>query len=126
MRKRHATIYDAVSDKIFPPHKYTQPSSTSELPRLRKQRPRGPDEYLKVTSTDWTKQLPNSELLQALNNYVANFSMKYPFPSLFESLDETALLALGILVEETVATLLGNGEKMFVEQTENVSNNQTA
>lgn len=113
MRKRHATIYDAVSDKIFPPHKYTQPSSTSELPRLRKQRPRGPDEYLKVTSTDWTKQLPNSvrfskpkiykqiidiikELLQALNNYVANFSMKYPFPSLFESLDETALLALGM------------------------------
>ncbi|KAG5517845.1 hypothetical protein PMAC_000299 [Pneumocystis sp. 'macacae'] len=120
MKKRHSTVYDAVSDNIFPPHKYTRPSSASELPRFRKQRPRGPDEYLKIRSTDQTEQLPDSGLLYALNNYVTSFSMRYPFPSLFESLDETALLALGILIEETVTTLIGDGEKMFVEQTEDI------
>ncbi|KAG4305096.1 hypothetical protein PORY_001266 [Pneumocystis oryctolagi] len=116
-KKRQATVYDATSDKIFPPHKYTCPSNISELHRLKKQRPLGPDKYLKIPSPDPVEQLPDSGLLQALNEYVSNFSMKYPFPSLFESLDETALLALGILIEETITTLLGDGENMFVEKT---------
>ncbi|KTW30117.1 hypothetical protein T552_00595 [Pneumocystis carinii B80] len=120
MKKRQANVYDAVSDKIFDPHRYTKPLNSSEYPRLKKQRPRGPDEHLKIVSADPEVQLPNSDLLRSLYQYISVYCTKHQFSQLFESLDETALLAFGFLIEKTMETLLGEGENMFIEKKQDI------
>jgi hypothetical protein len=64
-------------------------------------------------------KLPESEMLKAIHSYAADFYSsiaeeqgRYDF----RSLDETALIAIGILLEEAVKEELGkNGDMVFVE-----------
>ena len=64
-------------------------------------------------------QLPDSDLLKFIHRYASEFFAKAT-PDKgkkdFRSLDETALLALGILLEETAAQHLGEtGHLAFIE-----------
>ena len=72
------------------------------------------DRYL----TD-SQKLPESDLLKAIHAYASQFygrAVKGRGKVDFESLDETALLAMGILMEETAGEVLGEtGYKAFVE-----------
>ena len=72
------------------------------------------DRYL----TD-SQKLPESDLLKAIHAYASEFygrAVKGRGKVDFESLDETALLAMGILMEEMAGEVLGEtGYKAFVE-----------
>jgi hypothetical protein len=60
------------------------------------------------------KRLPSSDLVKALHGYIAGF---FKDDRVMEkSMDETALLALAILMEETAAQVLGDtGDLAFTE-----------
>lgn len=64
--------------------------------------------------------LPDGNLLLAIHEYASEYYARHSMSELsFRSLDETALLALGILLEESVDTMLGTqGERAFVQQEE--------
>ena len=70
---------------------------------------------------DLTKEqrLPESDLLKAIHAYASDFygrAVKWRGKVDFESLDETALLAVGILMEEMAREVLGEtGDLAFVE-----------
>lgn len=64
-------------------------------------------------------RLPESELLKAVHSYASDFySLATSDRGAYDyrSLDETALIAMGILLEEAVRAALGeNGDMVFVE-----------
>lgn len=68
--------------------------------------------------------LPDSDLLKALHCYVTDFysrSVAEEDSTNWHSMDETALLALGILLEESGKELLGDtGDLVFTEGEETV------
>lgn len=72
------------------------------------------DRYL----TD-SQKLPDSDLLKAIHAYASDFygrAVKGKGMVDFESLDETALLAVGVLMEEMTGEVLGEtGDMAFVE-----------
>ena len=53
-----------------------------------------------LTGDFQAQRLPDPELLKALHAYCSDFYARNGGGESFESLDETALLALGILMEE--------------------------
>ena len=65
------------------------------------------------------QKLPESDLLKAIHSYASDFygrAVKGKGKADFESLDETALLAVGILMEEMAGEVLGEtGDMAFVE-----------
>jgi len=65
------------------------------------------------------QRLPDSDLLKAIHTYASDFyqrATKNKGAIDFESLDETALLCFGILLEETARHVLGDtGDLAFVE-----------
>ena len=65
------------------------------------------------------QRLPESDLLKAIHAYASDFygrAVKWKGKVDFESLDETALLAVGILMEEMAREVLGEtGDLAFVE-----------
>ncbi|KAL2421208.1 hypothetical protein ABEF95_006179 [Exophiala dermatitidis] len=77
------------------------------------------DSYDAVGELPSSEKIPDSELLKALHAYASDFySCATPEGGRydFHSLDETALIAVGILLEEAVRSSLGeNGDMVFVE-----------
>lgn len=65
------------------------------------------------------QRLPESELLKAIHAYASDFysmATENKGQCDFRSLDETALIALGILLEETAVQVLGEtGDMVLVE-----------
>lgn len=65
------------------------------------------------------QKLPESDLLKAIHAYSSDFygrAVKWRGMVDFESLDETALLAMGVLMEEMAGDVLGEtGDLAFVE-----------
>ncbi|KAK6002298.1 hypothetical protein QM012_001936 [Aureobasidium pullulans] len=135
-KRRKITVYEAVAGKagyesLLPNEKRTatkfrdtQTNSLQSVP---------PDEVLfrrhgapeRYEESDVYKAphpitpLPDSDLLKLLHRYASDFYSKAT-PDKgqvdFRSLDETALLALGILLEETAALHLGEtGHSAFIE-----------
>ena len=66
-----------------------------------------------------TQPLPDSDLLKAIHEYASHFYAEAPdIPGDWDwrSMDETALLAMGILLEELIAHDLGStGDLAFIE-----------
>lgn len=127
---RRATVYDAVAGKLGPNGFLSHEKLTSS------QLPSGPEEYLlrrtnipsKLLENSYAAvedaissgKLPDSEMLRAVHAYASDFYSsatgrgKEKIDSW--SLDETALIAVGILLEEAVREALGeNGDMAFVE-----------
>lgn len=61
-------------------------------------------------------ELPDSDLLKAVHAYAAGFYGRTGGAADFSSLDETALMAVGVLLEEWAEVVLGEkGHEVFVE-----------
>lgn len=136
--KREATVYDAVAGRVgvhgFLPtipfaskNRDTLSSSTVPLPpeevlfrrRAAPVRYEGTDFYFANENLPQNIQLPSSELLKAIHQYASDF---YSHATTdggqcdFRSLDETALIALGVLLEEEMKDALGDaGDLVFIE-----------
>ncbi|RAL11077.1 uncharacterized protein BO97DRAFT_371577 [Aspergillus homomorphus CBS 101889] len=137
-QKRLATVYDAVAGRInahgFLPavpyaSKYRDTASSSRRPvrpeEVLFRRQNAPiryeenDFYFAHESLPADRPLPSSELLEALHAYSADF---YDHATVdrgqddYHSMDETALIAMGILLEEMAKESLGEtGDMVFVE-----------
>ncbi|OAX83185.1 hypothetical protein ACJ72_02459 [Emergomyces africanus] len=135
-QRRQATVYDAVAGRVSTsgfrpqtlPHQNPPPSVSSV--------PVTPEEVLfrrvnapvRYEETDFyfaherltsDQRLPDSDMLKALHTYASDF---YANATLdqghadYQSMDETALIALGILLEEAANESLGEtGDMVFVE-----------
>ncbi|CAN6597556.1 hypothetical protein TRVA0_001S04456 [Trichomonascus vanleenenianus] len=67
------------------------------------------------------KDLPDSELLKALHYYAAEYYRHTGRPRGFRSMDETALIALGVLVEEKIKEELGpNGHLCYAKSGDHI------
>ncbi|KAF2178573.1 hypothetical protein K469DRAFT_695370 [Zopfia rhizophila CBS 207.26] len=131
--KRRATVFDATAGRVSQPgviplqsvrsSKYTsaQPFRPDEVLFRQKNAPTRyaeTDFYFANTHLGADQALPCSDLLNALHAYVSKFyasSSEKLSEKAWKSMDETALIALGILVEETVKEVLGEtGELAFL------------
>ncbi|MCJ1436072.1 hypothetical protein MMC27_005450 [Xylographa pallens] len=137
-RNRQASVYDAVAGRVTTrgfstdrqapfqsdhfPAKNTPPLSPEEVLFKRRgapQRYHENDFYWADQSLAPNQSLPDSDLAKALHVYTSNFYSRSTVDegqTDFRSMDETALLALSILMEEASKHVLGgNGHLVFVE-----------
>lgn len=128
--RRIATVYDAVAGKVgingFLNGEQIRSSTTVPLKpeEVLLRRVNAPDEipfdyYNADQSLASNRTLPDSDLLKDLHAYVADFYEQNNDPHErfdFQSCDETALIALGILLEEACKESLGDtGDMVFTE-----------
>lgn len=135
--RRQVTLYDAVAGRIsstgfIPAHPRTsrQRDNASYLPlppeEILFRRFNAPERY-EEDDFYWAhenldpekQQLPDADLLKAVHAYASDFYGKLLGEDArvsFGSLDETALMALGFLLEEEMERILGDtGDLVFVE-----------
>ncbi|KAL1957532.1 hypothetical protein VTO42DRAFT_5758 [Malbranchea cinnamomea] len=137
-RLRHATVFDAVAGRVSTRGFIAQPSLVpeNEEPELFSslalrpeevlfRRLRAPTRYMENDfyfaheSLPPDRALPDSDLLKAIHTYSSDF-YTYATPdrgqTSWRSMDETALIALGFLLEETAKEALEEtGDMVFVE-----------
>lgn len=71
--------------------------------------------------------MPDSDLLKAVHAYAAGFYGRTGRTAAFGSLDETALIAVGVLLEEWGEAVLGEtGHEVFLEGEERKAQSSTA
>ncbi|KAF2499799.1 hypothetical protein BU16DRAFT_536099 [Lophium mytilinum] len=137
MRKRRATLYDAVTGRVTDAG-FTVDKATRRKHRDTKQAyaPLRPDEVLykgsnapdRFAETDQyfahrnlpsQLALPDSDLLASIHAYVSQYCAAMPRDDrekAWKSMDESALLAMGVLIEEAVRESIGKtGDLVFVE-----------
>ncbi|KAH9844485.1 homologous recombination [Teratosphaeria destructans] len=135
-RKVAATLYDAVAGRVGyesflsapTPSKFRDRSSASQVAvppeevlfRRRNAPVRYEEDDIYAADRDLTPEqgLPESELLKEVHAYVSDFykSLGEGGDVSFQSFDETALIAMGILLEEAANESLGRtGDLAFVE-----------
>ncbi|KAF1845844.1 uncharacterized protein K460DRAFT_284043 [Cucurbitaria berberidis CBS 394.84] len=132
--KRKATVYDAVTGRV------TQAGLIGNVMDVKSSRqPLRPDEVLfkqanapiRYEETDYyyahanlpaDQQLPSGDLLTALHAYISKLYSRTGEPGTqkaWRCMDETALIAFGILMEETAREVLGEtGDLAFTEAAE--------
>ncbi|KAK3629440.1 hypothetical protein LTR56_016511 [Elasticomyces elasticus] len=134
--KKPATLYDAVTGRVGyegfltdrEPSKYRDRASTTsvaippdEVLFRRKGAPARfaeADIYEADRHLTANQSLPDSDVLKTIHTYVADFYDRTYGPDSVDmtSMDETALLAIGILLEEAAADVLGTtGDLAFAE-----------
>ncbi|KAF2221110.1 hypothetical protein BDZ85DRAFT_24284 [Elsinoe ampelina] len=132
--RRVATVYDAVAGRVgyeafLPasavdknPNTSNQPVPPEEVLFRRKGAPlryEETDTYFASSRLDPTTQvLPASDLLKAIHAYASGYYATGPLKGKWDwrSMDETALLAMGILLEETMKDRIeATGDLAFVE-----------
>jgi hypothetical protein len=134
-QRRIGTVYDAVAGKLGANGFLTAEQVSSAM------KPHGPQEVLmkKIHAPDDAlsnpydadekltpeQALPDSDLLKAVHTYTSDF---YSMATLengkydFKSLDESALLAMGILLEEAALEELGETGDMVLVEPEGLEN----
>ncbi|PGH27025.1 hypothetical protein AJ80_01210 [Polytolypa hystricis UAMH7299] len=145
-RKRHANVYDAVAGRVssrgFRLHDSLNPDD--EAPTVSNSIAVPPEEALfrqlnapvRYIENDFyfanenllsENRLPDSDMLKAIHTYASDFyanSTMNQGCTDWRSMDETALIALGILLEEAANEALGEtGDMVFVEG-EEISDNE--
>ncbi|KAF2281008.1 uncharacterized protein EI97DRAFT_472183 [Westerdykella ornata] len=133
--KRRPNVYDAIAGRvtddgvIYPnrpstvkPKTKVQPLRPDEILYKARKAPVRYDEsdhYFAHANLPEDQGLPSGELLTALHAYISNFyarSQRRVNQKVWKSMDETALIALGILIEETTKEILGEtGDFVFTE-----------
>lgn len=124
--KQQGTLYDAVAGRIGyegfimnGPGKPVAPDQVLFRRQGAPERYEENDPYFAHRDLPAGVKLPDSDLLKIIHAYVSDFygsGLVGDAKESFESMDETALLALGILLEETAAQSLGKtGNLAFVE-----------
>ncbi|KFY26975.1 hypothetical protein V493_03758 [Pseudogymnoascus sp. VKM F-4281 (FW-2241)] len=120
--RRQATLYDAIAGRSTQNGLTRTPTSHAIAPEtVLFQRAAAPDRHVETdtyfASDNAAGHLPDSDLLKALHVYAADFyAAEREAGADYRSLDETALLALGVLMEEMCCDQLGNGgDLVFTE-----------
>lgn len=128
--RRAATVYDVVAGRVGTSGFLTREKLESET-----QLPLSPEEVLSRRSANLSKivedsyaadqklspgqQLPDSDLVKAIHSYASKYYRAATYDKGrhdYESMDETALLAIGVLLEEAVKEALGEtGDMVLVE-----------
>ncbi|KAK7534396.1 hypothetical protein IWX49DRAFT_302253 [Phyllosticta citricarpa] len=143
-KKRTATLYDAVAGRVSSNgFMFAEPfvakdrdtTSSSRLPippeevlfRMRHapERFEENDPYNADRHLEQHQRLPESDLIKALHAYTSDYynaSFGEDSKVDYRSMDETALLALGILIEEAAADLLGSTGDFAFTEGENIDN----
>ncbi|KAL8773217.1 MAG: hypothetical protein Q9209_001893 [Squamulea sp. 1 TL-2023] len=137
------TVYDAVAGRIsthgFIPaipqaSKNRDTTSTHHLPvppeevlfrrRHAPERYEEDDVYFAHENLKDSQELPDSDLLKTIHTYAADFygkALGKEGDVDFKSMDETALMCAGVLLEEYVQSILGEtGDMVFVEAGEEI------
>lgn len=126
-QKKIGTVFEAAAgritrDGLADPSSEIPPLRPDEvLYRTRNAPPRyeEDDKYFAHNDLPSNQELPSSDLLQALHAYISEFygrSEEFTTQKIWGSMDETALIALGILMEESAREVLGEtGDFAFVE-----------
>ncbi|KFZ13977.1 hypothetical protein V501_03449 [Pseudogymnoascus sp. VKM F-4519 (FW-2642)] len=120
--RRQATLYDAIAGRSTQ-HGLTRTSTPHAIApeTVLFQRAAAPDRHVETdtyfASDNSVVHLPDSDLLKALHVYAADFyAAEREAGADYRSLDETALLALGVLMEELCREQLGDGgDLVFTE-----------
>lgn len=115
------TVYDAVAgrlgyDGLVKPNQ--QPIAASDYLFRHQKGPEYDESYeLFAAHRHLQHRLPDSDLLKAIHAHASDFYGALPDgQDSFESMDETALIAMGVLLEEATAEGLGDtGDLAFVE-----------
>lgn len=134
--RREANLYDAVAGRVTSQGFYSGPNTRSDTGRQhtlaiappeeilyrRKDAPvryEEDDEYFQDRHLRPDQKLPESDLLKTIHAYVADYYARTTPDegrSDERSLDETALIAMGILLEEAAAKCIGKtGDLALVE-----------
>ncbi|KAK1815253.1 hypothetical protein LTR12_010318 [Friedmanniomyces endolithicus] len=131
--RKQTTLYDAVAGRVGyegfltdqQPSKHRDTASTSQVPLPPEEilfRRKEDDVYEADRHLQPHQRLPDSDLLKAIHAYIADYysrTSKANGNVDVRSLDETALLAFGILLEEASGHALGTtGDLAFVESAE--------
>ncbi|MCJ1424893.1 hypothetical protein MMC29_002781 [Sticta canariensis] len=134
-KKRKATVFDAVAGRVsskgfLPSSPLTSinrdTASSTTIPNAPEEvlfRRRGAPERYEEDDFYWADhdlapgiELPDSDLLKAVHAYAAGFYGRTGGVAAFGSLDETALIAVGVLLEEWGDAVLGKtGHEVFLE-----------
>ncbi|CZT18156.1 uncharacterized protein RCC_03996 [Ramularia collo-cygni] len=115
------TIYDAVAGRLGYDglvKENQQPVAAADYLFRYKQDPAQDASYEQFSAHRYLQhRLPDSDLLKAIHAHASDFYGAHPdAQDSFESMDETALIAMGILLEEAAAERLGKtGDLAFVE-----------
>lgn len=115
------TVYDAVAGRLGYEGLVTEgrrPVSAAEYLLRHQQGPQQDQSYEQFSAHRHLKhRLPDSDLLKAIHTHASDFYGAHPdAEDSFGSMDETALIAMGILLEEFAAERLGEtGDLAFVE-----------
>ncbi|KAF2710551.1 hypothetical protein K504DRAFT_405839 [Pleomassaria siparia CBS 279.74] len=136
--KRRATVYDAVAGRVsqrglIPPKSARSQTLASQPLRPDEVLFKGSNAPVRYEETDYyfahaelpkDQGLPSGDLLSALHVYIAKYysrSDESGNPKMWKCMDETALIALGILMEETAKEVLGEtGDLAFLEAGEEI------
>lgn len=136
---RHSTVYDAVANRVNYEgflrqrrvhnahgelHRRSQTAQTAdEVLGRRRNAPEAPIPYAEGKG----EGLPDSDLLIAVHQYAADFYGAHGMGAVsYRSMDETALLAVGMLLEETVKSCLGeDGDLALIEQESSSDDDET-
>ncbi|KAL8756784.1 MAG: hypothetical protein Q9199_002708 [Rusavskia elegans] len=136
--RRQITVYDAVAGRIsthgfIPPvpqasknrdtlsthHKAVPPEDVLFRRRHAPERYEEDDVYFAHENLSDSQELPDSDLLKAVHTYTSDFYGKGLGSKAevdFRSMDETALMCVGVLLEEYMQRILGDtGDLVFVE-----------
>ncbi|RMZ90866.1 hypothetical protein DV736_g1908, partial [Chaetothyriales sp. CBS 134916] len=130
LKRRTATLFDVVAGRIGVNGFLTeeQLASSRSIPlapeevllRSTKAPHHVPDQFYSAESKlSDNDPLPESDLLKSIHTYAADFYARSTSDKGrhdFKSLDETALIAVGVLIEEAAREMLGeNGDMALVE-----------
>ncbi|KAF8531306.1 hypothetical protein BDD12DRAFT_869838 [Trichophaea hybrida] len=116
------TIYDAISSRVNY-EGFIRPAFLNEFKEERvrsgvarpadevlARRIRAPDYVAPVDSKEYDARLPDNDLMIAIHQYASDFYSAHGMaPISSKSMDESALIAMGLLLEETIEQLLGGG-----------------
>ena len=133
-KRRQATIYDAVAGRVGLNGFIEKSTDITPLTPAEAlfRRVNAPDELEEYNAqTNLNQKLPDSDLLQDIHRYVSEFyATRYPRDPDHgdnvdvQSLDESALLAFGILLEEACRTCLGSTGDLALTEAHGRSRNR--
>ncbi|KAF2749261.1 hypothetical protein M011DRAFT_302614 [Sporormia fimetaria CBS 119925] len=140
--RRRPTVYDAVAGRVtgrgvigpkgpLPPGQ--QPLRPDEVLYKARNAPiryEESDHYFAHTRIPSSQRLPEGDLLDAIHGYISHYyqrSVRNVNQKVWKCMDETALIALGILLEESAREVLGDtGDLVFTEAMRDAEGDESA
>jgi hypothetical protein len=129
LKREHMNVYDVVAGRLAPRLLNQTYKDLGNEVKRNQIRPRPADDVLAsfaakdvTIPVEFHPELPSSDLLKALHYYTGEYFRHHDNYDGYRTLDETALLTLGVLMEEAIKDSLGpNGALAYAENEEETS-----